>query len=105
MTLDTKKAKEILETLGVKFLPTNGKAVDQAMKAIEEKGYVLNEENELVDKEGNKTTINVPKNIDKDATKVLMKENVLHDGVQYEKGKEYKLGKEIEKIFLEKKFI
>jgi len=112
MTLETKRAKEILETLGVKFLPTNGKAVDQAFKALQEKGYTLSEENELLDAQGNKivtatTTTNttLPTNNNKTKTKITMKENVLHDGVRYEKGKEYNVEKEVLEVFTNKKFI
>lgn len=133
MELTKQKAMEILKVLGIKFVPSRGSAIEQAQKAIEEGGFILKDDGEIyrnlteedlkanpeLEKEGLKigddvglgklnvmtgTTI-TNNNKTGGKKKVVMLENVLHDGNRFEKSKEYEVDKDTFKIFTDKKFI
>ena len=101
MELDKKNALDILKKLSVKFIPSKGTAIEQVQKAIAEKGYKLNENCELINELGSIIKFGITST----RIKILMKENVLHDGERYDSGKSYEVSEEIAKIFTEQKFI
>lgn len=134
MELNIQKAKEILEMLDIKFLPKNGKAIEQAQKALEERGFTLKDDGKVYRnliqedfdlnpefateglkigdevglgelKSADNSKQNPPAKSNKDKSSVVMKENVLHDGERYEKGKTYEVNKEIKEVFTKKKFV
>lgn len=110
MELTKEKAKEILEKLGGKFLPGQGTMIVQAEKLMAEKHLILNDKGEVVNEAGEVAVpISEPnengENNKIKKVKIMMKENVLHDGERYETGKEYEVNKEIFNIFTKQQFI
>ena len=133
MELTKEKAGEILKTFNQKYQPGRGTLIEQAKKVIEDSGFILKDDGELyrnlteddlklnpeLEKEGLKigdevglgeikvttgTTITTGNKTGGDK-KVVMLENVLHDGNRYESGKEYEVNKETFEIFTNKKFV
>lgn len=123
-------AKDILAFFGLTFKPGKGTMVDQAKAAAEERGFILKDdghlyrelteedfkENPELEAEGLKIgdEVGLGQLMDKPTgnannkqpgIKVVMRENVLHDGEKYFSGQEYWVSNEVWDIFHEKKFI
>jgi len=47
MELTKERALEILRILSVRFIPSKGTAIEQAIKAVEEKGFILKDDGEI----------------------------------------------------------
>ncbi len=114
MELTKEKAKEILEKLGGKFMPGQGTMIVQAEKLMAEKMLVLNDAGEVINEAGEVVVpVSAPNDGEENGegedkgkkVKIVMIENVLHDGESYDKGNEYSVSEKIAKIFKEQKFI
>lgn len=109
MELTKEQSSEILKKLEQKYKPGKGTLIEQAEQAIKDKKCKI--ENWILSDSNGNEILNLlsvggeNKKTDNKKQKVMMKENVLHDGVKYEQGKEYELKKEDFEIFTVKKFI
>jgi len=132
--MDASKAKEVLAKLGGKFLPGKGTTEKQAQELASEKGFILKEDGELYrilveqdllnnpelaeqglkvgDEIGLGDFVTEPLNKEekseppaKGSKEYLVKENVRHNGIIYEAGKQYSLDKITAEVFKTKNFI